>query len=146
MGLDQYLYGTIELDRRSRDEISDMIIRNYNLNSTTWKIDTELGYWRKANHIHQFFVSRLEGDVNDCNKHYFDVDLLTRLRELCESIMENKGRAELLLPTQDGFFFGSLEYDDYYYETTEYTIRLIKQLEEAYDEGKISGFAYQASW
>lgn len=146
MGLDQYLYGTIELDKWVRDEISDTISRYYDLNTTTWKIDSELGYWRKANHIHQFFENELEGDVNDCNKHYFDVDLLTKLREICESIMEDKSKAELLLPTQDGFFFGSLEYDDYYYETTEYTIRLIQKLEEAYEEGKISGFAYEASW
>ena len=38
------------------------------------------------------------------------------LRNLCEMVLLKKYKACDILPTQEGFFFGSTEYDDLYFE------------------------------
>jgi len=54
MGLDMYLKGKVYLDYNSpeREEIAEMLdIKGYDVSGVT----VELGYWRKANHIHKWF-------------------------------------------------------------------------------------------
>lgn len=53
-----------------------------------------------------------------------------------------------LLPTTDGFFFGSTDYDEYYYQDIKFTYdELNKIIEEENQEGLIGGeYYYNASW
>jgi hypothetical protein len=52
--------------------------------------------------------------------------------------------AEELLPTQEGFFFGMTNYDQYYMEDIEYTIKVLeKELGTGTDEGD---YYYNSSW
>ena len=44
-------------------------------------------------------------------------------------VMTNTALAEELLPTQDGFFFGGTDYDQYYYEDLEHTVEAIDIIE-----------------
>jgi hypothetical protein len=51
--------------------------------------------------------------------------------------------ANALLPTQEGFFFGGNEYDQYYYEDLEYTRETLAKVLEEPDDGS---FYYDSSW
>ena len=39
--------------------------------------------------------------------------------ETCKAVLEDHSKAEELLPTRAGFFFGSTEYDDWYFGDVE---------------------------
>lgn len=44
--------------------------------------------WRKANHIHAWFVENVCGDEDDCGRHYVRVEQLEELLSLCERVIE----------------------------------------------------------
>lgn len=52
--------------------------------------------------------------------------------------------AQELLPTQEGFFFGSTEYNEWYLDDVKYTVKMLKEaLKDTSDTGS---FYYSASW
>lgn len=110
-------------------------------------IEEDLCDWRKANHIHKWFVDNVQGGKDDGDEYYLDLSKLKELRDVCYEVIADLKRAEELLPTTSGFFFGSTDYDDWYFkETTRTYVKLneiIKELEE--HENKF-WLMYQASW
>ena len=74
-----------------------------NLDNVTY-IQERLGYWRKANHIHQWFVDNCQKGVDDCRDAWVDPEQLWELLELCKEIRDNcplvKGKVE------NGYTFG----------------------------------------
>ena len=56
--------------------------------------------------------------------------------------MADKDKADELLPTQSGFFFGSLDYDDYYFDCIKGTIQIIENALKY----KNVDYVYSASW
>lgn len=103
----------------------------------------QVGYWRKANAIHQWFVDHCADGVDDCKEVYVDKEDLQDLLSACEQVLEDHSKAEELLPTCDGFFFGGTEYDEWYFKQLEYTRDLIIQLLKLNDDYE---FYYEASW
>lgn len=87
-----------------------------------------VGYWRKANAIHKWFVDNVQEGVDDCRRHPVSIPQLEELQHTCEKVLANHELAPIYLPTQEGFFFGSTQYDDYYFEVLEKTVRIIKSL------------------
>ena len=75
--------------------------------------------------------------------YYVDRSDLIELKSICEKVLEDKELANELLPTGRGFFFGSVEYDEWYFDDLEYTVEKIDELmkNENYDFYK-----YQSSW
>lgn len=60
-------------------------------------------------------------------------------------VVTNPEVCENILPTGEGFFFGSYDYDEWYLSDLEYTVEeLEKILKEP--EDKDSSFTYQSSW
>ena len=53
--------------------------------------------------------------------------------------------AGMLLPTEEGFFFGSTDYDQYYYQDIEDTAKWLEELFKEPDWDRES-YYYQASW
>jgi len=49
----------------------------------------EIGYWRKANAIHRWFVDNVQGGADDCEFHEVTKDHLKTLRNLCITIFDN---------------------------------------------------------
>ena len=103
----------------------------------------EVGYWRKANQIHQWFVDNVQGGVDDCRDAYVERDKLEELLNLCKIVSIDKDKAEQLLPTASGFFFGGTGYDEWYYEQINETIEI---LEEALSDEEADYFEYHSSW
>ena len=147
-------------------------------------IQEEVGYWRKANSIHQWFVDNCQNGNDECQEAYVDVEKMKELLNLCQAIKENcklkKGKishgytigadgeeihnmqdgmimenplfAADLLPTQSGFFFGGTEYDEYYMQDIDNTIKIMKDElalieKHAKDETPLmTEYYYRSSW
>lgn len=105
------------------------------------EIVERVGYWRKANHIHAWFVKNVQDGRDECQEHYCTEEKLQELLDTVNTVLADHSRAEELLPTQDGFFFGNTDYDEYYFKDLEHTKEI---LETALKEG--GDFYYHSSW
>ena len=103
----------------------------------------EVGYWRKANQIHQWFVDNVQNGIDECQSSYASRERLEELLGICKKIKEDNSLAETLLPTQSGFFFGGTEYDEWYFNDIDSTINI---LEECLSDEDADDFEYRASW
>lgn len=90
-------------------------------------------YFRKFNMIHKWFVDNIQDGKDDCGEYYVPIEMLEKLMETCNKVLENHELADELLPTKDGFFFGNIEYDEYYFDKVKYTA---EQLEEVINDFK----------
>ena len=107
-------------------------------------IQEELGYWRKANAIHKWFVDNVQDGVDECQESYVTTEQLQQLWDIVKLVQGDHALAPTLLPTESGFFFGSTEYDSYYFEDLEDTRHI---LEGAVTEGGGAvSFYYRSSW
>lgn len=135
MGLDMFLSGIIYYPAKYDENGKKLEKRKI---ISILEID-----WRKANHIHNWFVNNVQFGQDDCNAYDVSYTQLKKLRDVCEEVIEFPKKAKELLPTKEGFFFGQYEYDEFYFKEIEYTINQINRLlnEEEYD-----WFEYQSSW
>ena len=156
MGLDMYLKAKIgvsgyefvkERERVKFNTIKDIFPEADIENNSTIYIELPIGYWRKANAIHRWFVENIQEGIDDCGNYYVSRDQLRTLKTLCEeSLQWDKDRGsseEPPLKTQGGFFFGSTDYDEWYVTDLENTIKIIDKclaLPSNYD------FYYSSSW
>ena len=157
MGLDQYLYASEYLsdgswlpeERRSayekiRDVLGAESFENKEYPSISVKV--KVGYWRKANQIHNWFVENVQDGEDDCKQYYVTREKLEELLDVCRTVTASKDKelAEELLQPSAGFFFGSYEIDDWYWEQIDYTI---EQLERVLSSVPADwDFSYQSSW
>ena len=102
------------------------------------EIEEEGIYWRKANAIHAWFVDNVQDGEDECNEYYVSYEKLKELRDLCLKVIKEK-KPELLAP-RSGFFFGSTEPDEYYYNELQRTADEIEKLNEG------DSYYYQSSW
>jgi len=107
--------------------------------------DKEVGYWRKANAIHAWFVKNVQYGVDECQKVEVSVAKLKKLRTLVNKVLKNNKLASELLPTQSGFFFGSTEIDKWYMEELESTKEILDRA-IAMNKEKLVKFYYESSW
>lgn len=159
MGLDMYLY------KRKKEEES--------------KIDV-VAYWRKANQVHNWFVTNVQNGVDNCEPHPVTEQDIVKLLNICKQILEldinyeeqmteigmsykdgkrepimdfvkvidNEEVVEImhnLLPTSEGFFFGSTEYDEWYVEDIKDTAEQLNHILEETDF-KTEELFYNSSW
>jgi hypothetical protein len=151
MGLDMYLNKKTyvkQWDHQSPEEKYEVAITKGGNSvegikaSRVKHIEEEIGYWRKANHIHNWFVENVQDGIDNCGEYYVSKPSLKALLELCKKVEADNSLAEELLPYTVGFFFGSTEYDEYYFESIGKTISI---LEEALECGG-SNYYYSSSW
>ncbi len=109
-------------------------------------VSIQVGYWRKVNAIHNWFIQELADGEDNCQPIYVPRSSLIDLKILCNEVLADgsKERAHELLPTGSGFFFGSTEYDEWYFHGLENTVKIVSKLIEDVPEGW--AFEYQASW
>lgn len=96
------------------------------------KTDAELMYWRKANQIRRWFVEHLNDFDPSDNLGEYDVsrEVLQDLIDDIDYVLEDESieRAEEVMPTGSGFFFGNTEYDEYYFDSLRYTRERIQEI------------------
>ena len=154
MGLDQFLHRKIYIGNKWRDP-KDRITINIPKSQKTAafpvsdiknekisEIVEEIGYWRKANAIHKWFVDNIQDGNDDCGEYRVNEEQLNKLLKLCETVIANPGMAYKILPTEDGFYFGSTDYDEYYHQDIKDTKAII---EEALKDPSNEVY-YSSSW
>ena len=82
--------------------------------------------WRKANQIRQWFVTRFDQDDDAQLKITLTGDDIDALISDIEQGLGDKQLAPNLLPTSSGFFFGSTDYDTYYFGELKDTLQYLK--------------------
>ena len=107
------------------------------------EVSIEVGYWRKANAIHKWFVDNIQNGVDNCGSYYVSRESLLDLKDKCEQVLKWNGLADETLPTASGFFFGCTEYDSYYRSQLEYTVEMI---DKALQLPSNWTFEYTSSW
>jgi len=85
----------------------------------------------------------VQDGVDDCRNAYVTRENLQELLDVCRIVSIDKDKAEDLLPTASGFFFGNTNYDEYYFEDINSTIEI---LEEALSDENADEFEYHSSW
>lgn len=111
-------------------------------------------YWRKANAIHAWFVRMTQNGRDECQESDVTRDQLVTLTELCETLLAEYAAdpvaatvsAKRLLPTQDGFFFGSTDYDEGYWADVCDTATDLRTLLNTTPDVWTVSFTYYASW
>ena len=103
------------------DELNDIDCENFEF----------LAYFRKVNFLFEFFSGSLNEEETTA--------VITRgemeeLIEKCEFVLNNRDKASEILPTCDGVFFGSLDYDDYYFESVAKVLLSFQVILENYSD------------
>ncbi len=152
MGLDMYLYGSRYISKYFNDtdeqlqsdlaakfpELAPLQAKDAGIIK---KVKAEVGYWRKDNHIHQWFVDNVQDGTDDCRPYYVTREQLQELKDLCLQVLEDRNPENL--PRAYGFFFGSTEIDEGYWESLTDTINIIDNCLSLPLDWK---FQYQSSW
>lgn len=73
----------------------------------------DAAYFRKVNSIYAYFSPRLVDEMCVVKKEDI-LDIMSKATEILKEHDEETSKE--LLPTQSGFFFGSTDYDEWYYE------------------------------
>ncbi len=107
-------------------------------------VEAVVMYWRKANAIHKWFVDNVQNGVDDCNSYYVEKVQLEMLRDTAKEVLADHSKAEDLLPPQEGFFFGSTDTNDWYFEDLKNTVEGLDRVFE--NAGEWPEFSYQSSW
>lgn len=162
MGLDMYLtgkrylsqyYGDADVEKQTAIQILFPELANiqghFGDGSPVKEVRIEAGYWRKANAIHDWFVKNVQDGEDECRPHPVYREQLIDLKRLCERAIAARGAefesetAADILPTTSGFFFGSTEYDDWYYEYLKHTVEIVDRCLALPDNWD---FEYCSSW
>lgn len=146
MGLDMYLIGKKYVSKYSDENLHTQLselTKGIGINFTPREITFECAYWRKANQIHKWFVDNVQNGVDNCEQYYVSTDVIAALVDTCKQVLNDHSLANKLLPTSSGFFFGSNEYDEFYFADLSDTIDMLEPLISM--GGELS-FYYESSW
>lgn len=132
------------------------------------EVSVKVAYWRKANHIHGWFVNRVQDGLDECQESYVSLEVLTELRDICRDLLAKKKELEddtgdevlnhdtlvdycmAKLPPVQGFFFGSYDIDLGYWDDIRDTVNMLTPIIEwdkvEHANGNYWEFTYRASW
>ena len=162
MGLDMYLSARKYISRIDFSNKADLnamtpefreIVKITGISSLTEPeghtgayVEIPVMYWRKANAIHNWFIRELADGVDDCRPLGLTVERLRDLVDLCDRVTADHSKAEKLLPTGSGFFFGDTGYDEYYYQGIAHTADRLRYIVAEAEAKDVDWLVYQASW
>lgn len=146
----RWLYPLI-LDGTSSNGINDLPDFVDQYDSQCIKVyDTEVNEWlyfRKANHIHGWFVHNLQKNIDNCYAYKITPDIIDKLLNELETTFKYPKLAFHYFPIVIGFFFGHFTYEDPYY------MNCLKKLYDSFKELKESSWYnteyniyYKGSW
>lgn len=168
MGLDMYLEGKVYIggsyhrikERQltvSRDfqkNYDDADFDNVDIFPTDMisEVIYQVGYWRKSNQVHKWFVDNCQDGVDDCRSHDVSKEKLLKLQSICKDLIETKDQEKALkeLPPCKGFFFGmdNPEHEhfwEWYWDDIETTLENVERALR-YIEKYDAEITYRASW
>jgi len=158
MGLDMYLNRTNRTDHtiselestdhetinpKSPEAAPFLPLREYEYPKGVYSIFHEVAYWRKFNALHNWFVSRVQGGVDECQTSEIDEETLVELIDDLKDV--SRGEVIEDLEPVSGFFFGSTDKDEYYLEQINHALNTFEDVLKTFDFKKYRLF-YRASW
>jgi len=147
MGLDMYLtakryiYDFGDDGKALREQLEDLKVNDMRVKGISY----EAGYWRKANQIHKWFVDNIQEGVDNCGEYLVGITELEGLLEKVNEVLRNRDKAQEVLPTSNGFFFGSDSYGDGYFDDLIQTKAIIENVLSIDDLHQYE-FYYSSSW
>jgi len=146
MGLDMHLKGKKFLwtDYENPEKCPRKIVSALfpDIDADVYEVRFQLGYWRKANAAHRWFVENVQNNVDDCGTYLVQKKDLEQLKKDCKAAL--KGNYDEIMPTTNGFFFGGTEYDEWYLNNLKGTIGIVdKAISFTKEHGTVF---YQSSW
>lgn len=169
MGLDMYLWKKTSLYPFIIPDGCKVEINISGVDPTkVIEITEKAAYWRKASHIHNWFVQNACEGKDDCKEHWVSKDMMEELVEKCKIIIhgweweegeeekpyleretctkKTRKLAERTLPQVEGFFFGGTEVNGWYLEGCKETvaqltpiIQLLQEIDDAMDATSLTG-------
>ena len=91
-------------------------------------------YFRKVNFVFHYF----DETIKKMHDQWFSFATAEDIDDLiwrCEQVLKDHNKAHELLPTQSGFFFGSTDYDDWYFDDVKDCLRQMRKFRRGM-EGK----------
>jgi hypothetical protein len=145
MGLDMYLSARqMTFNGWKNPDLYNKLVQEAPFALDTATLEVQVAYWRKANQIHKWFVDHVQNGKDDCGDYYVSREQLQLLLDTCKIVLIDREEASKLLPVQEGFFFGSYEYNEYYFSDIKDTIEQLEKVLTEYPEEW--SFKYQSSW
>lgn len=95
MGLDMYLsrktyvrnWDFMDDSQKHEVTVEGPLAKLIDISKITYIVE-QVGYWRKANQIHQWFVDNVQDGRDDCGEYYVDHEKLKELLSLCKQVLE----------------------------------------------------------
>ena len=157
MGLDMYLSARkyvsgYDFSSQEQKDSFNQVLKAGDFSSSDLKygnpsayVMVSVGYWRKANAIHQWFVEKVQDGVDECQVSRVHREQLQELKDTCDGVLANATKAGELLPTTSGFFFGGTDYDEWYHESVKHTSEMLGMIlsNPTFED---CDFEYQSSW
>jgi len=152
MGLDMYIIGKRYLSSYPEDGPDQLVSKSISAlfpeihDVRVKEVFAEFAYWRKANAIHDWFVKNVQDGKDECQETYLKKADLEKLLAVVNEVLEDHSKASELLPTAIGFFFGSTDYDEWYFKDLEYTKEVIGKIVDNWEALEYWYFYYRSSW
>ena len=154
MGLDMYLSAEkfVSGYEHAKDENFSKILNLLNIDEKdadrSIEVNVGVGYWRKANAVHNWFVQNVQNGEDNCARYYVTTEKLEELKADCEDSLRayldgDKAEAENIMAPTSGFFFGSTEIDEWYAKDLNHTIAIVDKCLTKFKDYDI---CYRSSW
>ena len=153
MGLDMYLNKetyvknwkhTPEVEKHNITITKGEVIReDIDLEKIKYIVE-EVGYWRKANQIHNWFVTNVQDGEDNCREYRVSIEQLRILLAEVIQVLDNPNKAKEILPTAKGFFFGGSEYNEWYLQDLKDTKIILEDIFKKDNDD--AEYTYQSSW
>ncbi len=108
-------------------------------------IEEQIHSWRKSNQIHRWFVENVQGGMDNCEEYFVSRDNLRDLLHECRQVIAKPDHSSEILPTVEGCFFGSTDYDEFYFQDIKETAEMLEKVLEEEPENQCD-FYYRSSW
>lgn len=97
--------------------------------STGVTVDEEVAYWRKSNQIRNWIVNHTDYPENgNLIDFLITKENIEALIADCKKVLNNHNLASEILPTCSGLFFGSTDYDDWYFADLKSTVNMLEDI------------------
>ena len=156
MGLDMYMMKVnrtnhsieelLKIDENASPDnptCKDFEVREYQYLKGVYSIFHEVAYWRKFNALHNWMVKFVQNGTDDCGYYKLYNDTLTELYNVLLEVHNTKNAD--LLPPVSGFFFGSTNIDQWYWDNVEESVEVIGEILNNFDWDKYDLY-YTSSW
>jgi hypothetical protein len=152
MGLDMYLsakkhvsnYDFYPEEKELNKNVKEVLgLQSLSDDNASVTVSVNVGYWRKSNQIHNWFVTNCQGGKDDCGEYWVGRDDLQELLDTVTEVLATRKTSKL--PPVEGFFFGSKNVDEWYWDDLEHTASMLSNI---LNNDALNGyqFYYQSSW